>query len=122
MQDLRLAYVNVQVADLGRSVAFFRDAIGLPLAFSNVAHGYASFNTPGAGFALAQAPQGEIKGRHTGIGFMTEDLDAALAALAAKGVSFTRPPAREPWGGYMAVFADPDGNTYYLDQIDPQHG
>ncbi|MYE83616.1 MAG: hypothetical protein F4X36_17595 [Gammaproteobacteria bacterium] len=36
---------------------------------------------------------------------------------------FTRPPTREPWGGYMAIFADPDGNTYYLDQVpaDPVH-
>ena len=122
MTDLRLAYVNVPVADLNRSMAFFGDVVGLPLAFADAAHGYASFNTPGANFALAQAPEGEAVGRHTGIGFMVPDLDAAHAALLGKGVTFTRPPTREPWGGYMAVFADPDGNTYYLDQIDPEHG
>jgi len=53
---------------------------------------------------------------------MVDDLDVAHAALSDKGVRFTRPPTREPWGGYMAVFADPDGNTYYLDQTDPHHG
>ena len=122
MADLRLAYVNVPVANLNRSVAFFRDVVGLPLAFSDADHGYASFSTPGANFALAQVPEGEAVGGHTGIGFMVPDLDAAHAALLVKGVAFTRPPTREPWGGYMAIFADPDSNTYYLDQIDPEHG
>ena len=53
---------------------------------------------------------------------MVDDLDAAHAALAEKGVVFTRLPTREPWGGYMAVFADPDGNTYYLDQVPADDG
>jgi predicted enzyme related to lactoylglutathione lyase len=25
-------------------------------------------------------------------------------------------PSKQPWGGYMAMFADPDGNIFYLDQ------
>ena len=119
MANLRLSYVNVEVSNLDRSVAFFRDAVGLPLKFADGQFGYASFETPGAGFALAQSPEGSVVGRHTGIGFMVEDLDAAHEELVAAGVDFTRPPTKEPWGGYMAVFADPDGNTFYLDQIDP---
>ena len=64
-------------------------------------------------------PSGSAK--NTGIGFTVADLDAAHADLAARGVTFTRPPTREPWGGYMAIFADPDGHTYYLDQVDADH-
>jgi len=26
-------------------------------------------------------------------------------------------PSKQPWGGFMAMFADPDGNTFYLDEI-----
>lgn len=122
MSETRLAYVNVTVSDVDRSVAFFRDTVGLPLDFADAQFGYASFATPGARFAVVQSPEGEAEGRHTGVGFVVDDLDAAHAALAEKGVVFTRPPTREPWGGYMAIFADPDGNTYYLDQVPADHG
>jgi predicted enzyme related to lactoylglutathione lyase len=27
------------------------------------------------------------------------------------------PPKEQPWGGLMALFTDPDGNVFYLDQI-----
>lgn len=122
MSEPRLGYVNVTVSDFDRAVAFFRDTIGLPLNFADAEFGYASFATRGAAFAVVQAPEGEEVGRHTGVGFVVDDLDAAHAALAEKGVAFPRPPTREPWGGYMAVFADPDGNTYYLDQVPADHG
>jgi predicted enzyme related to lactoylglutathione lyase len=26
-------------------------------------------------------------------------------------------PTRQPWGGYMALLEDPDGNRFYLDQV-----
>ena len=122
MTETRLAYVNVTVSDFERAVAFFRDVIGLPFNFADAEFGYASFATKGAAFAVVQAPEGEAVGRHTGVGFAVDDLDAAHAALVEEGVEFPRPPTREPWGGYMAVFADPDGNTYYLDQVSAAHG
>lgn len=115
MTQPRVAYVTVAVSDLDRAVAFFRDRVGLVLKFSDADFGYAEFDTPGAGFAVARDP--ERAGRHTGIGFAVEDLDTAHARLSDAGVEFTRPPTREPWGGYMAIFADPDGNTFYLDQV-----
>ena len=42
-------------------------------------------------------------------------MDAAYEELKAKGVIFTMAPAKQPWGGYMGLFADPDGNEFYLD-------
>ena len=32
---------------------------------------------------------------------------------------FTAAPERQPWGGFMALFADPDGNVFYLDELPP---
>ena len=55
-----------------------------------------------------------------GIGFVVADVDAAYRELEGKGVTFTLKPARQPWGGYMGMFADPDGNVFYLDQAPPQ--
>ncbi|MDZ7727554.1 MAG: VOC family protein [Dehalococcoidia bacterium] len=48
------------------------------------------------------------------LNFGVEDIDAVYERLTAAGVSFTRPPSREPWGGKVATFHDPDGNTLQL--------
>lgn len=42
------------------------------------------------------------------------DIHAVAERLRAQGVAFTRPPEQEPWGGWVATFADPDGNTLQL--------
>ena len=46
-----------------------------------------------------------------------EAVSTPHARLAAAGVTFTRPPELEPWGGRIATFADPDGNTLQLMQL-----
>ena len=43
-----------------------------------------------------------------------DDIHAVAARLASNGVDFARPPEQEPWGGWVATFHDPDGNTLQL--------
>lgn len=113
----RIGYINLHVRDVGREVAFFRDVVGLELQFSDESFHYARFDGGGVGFAVAgggeDAPSGPD--RLTGIGFVVEDVDAACAEMKAKGARFTMEPSKQPWGGYMAMFADPEGNVFYLD-------
>lgn len=45
-----------------------------------------------------------------------DDIHEAHAALVDAGVEFSRPPEQESWGGWIATFADPDGNTLQLMQ------
>jgi len=33
-----------------------------------------------------------------------------------KGVNFVEAPKKQYWGGYAAIFADPDENLFYLVQ------
>jgi predicted enzyme related to lactoylglutathione lyase len=118
----RLWYVNVYVTDFPRAVDFYANTLGLPLAMREDSHGYASFATDGAGFAVARVdPENPehraLVGRHTGIGLGVADLDASYRELDRKGVKFTMPPQRQPWGGYMAMIADPEGNILVLDQL-----
>ena len=42
------------------------------------------------------------------------DVAATHADLAAKGVAFTSPPEKQFWGGSLAHFTDPAGNTLTL--------
>ncbi len=122
MQTLELAYVNVYVTDLARSVEFFEKTLGLGLQFSDAKFGYASLDAGPVRMGLAQVdpedPESrKLVGRQTGLGFGVRDVEAAHRELLARGVPFPMKPARQPWGGFMGLFADPDGNVFYLDQI-----
>ena len=119
---MKLWYVNLFVSDFEQALAFYEGALGFTAATRDPAFGYASFRTADALFAIVQADDDTLVGRHTGIGFGVEDLVASHRDLAAKGVAFVMPPEKQPWGGFMAMFRDPDGNTFYLDQLDDRHG
>jgi len=121
---MKIGYVNVFVSDLGRAIGFYRDTLGLALQHAAEEHGYASFQAGAVslGLAVPGEDQGELVGRHTGVGFAVADLEAEHARLAGEGVAFTMPPSRQPWGGFMATFTDPDGNVYYLDEVAAAHG
>ncbi len=122
MTSPQLWYVNVFVRDLKRAVEFYRDTLGLPLQFQEERFGYAAFAPEGVRFGVARvdgsaAESQALLGRHTGIGWGVPDLNAAYEDLKAKGVLFTMVPTKQPWGGFMATFAGPDGNLFYLDQL-----
>ena len=121
---MQISYVNVFVSDLARAVQFYERSLGLSLQFSSPEHGYASFSAGGLrlGIAVPGPDQKELIGRHTGVGLEVADLEAEHARLSELGVNFTMPPTRQPWGGFMALVADPDGNVFYLDQISAAHG
>ena len=120
---MKIAYVNVNVSSLSRAVEFYRDTLGLALAFSDENHGYASFSAGpiSLGLAVVGEDHGELLGQHTGIGFNTADLVADHKRLSELGVVFTMEPSRQPWGGFMALMADPDGNVFYLDETAAAH-
>ena len=122
MQDAAIGYINLAVIDFERSVAFYRDVLGLPLLFIDEKFQFASFRAGAIRFAVVGGTDAkkmrESKGGgdvHAGIAFCVPDVDAAFSELFAKGVRFTMLPSKQPWGGYMALFADPDGNIFYLD-------
>jgi predicted enzyme related to lactoylglutathione lyase len=127
MSHLKIAYVNVHVSNFATSVAFYRDLLGLEQQFADEGFGYAAFSAGPVRLGIARidssdAEQRGLLGSHTGIGFRVEDLDATHRQLADRGVHFTMAPQKQPWGSFMAMFADPDGNQFYLDQVDPAHG
>ena len=122
MQASRIWYVNVFVTDLARAVDFYTTKLGIPLRFQDEKFGYASFATEGAGFAIARVDpkdpgQASLAGRHTGVAFGVPDLEKAHAELRSRGVEFTMPPTKQPWGGVLATFRDPEGNVFYLDEL-----
>lgn len=118
-----LHQVAVPSSDLARSLAFYRDVLGLPLI--------AQFSPPGlAFFALGSArllvdAAGESKHTAGVLYFRVADIHTAAAELRARGVALDSEPHRihadaagtfgaageEEW---MAFFRDPDGNVLAL--------
>ena len=115
MSKLSIGYINVFVSNFSASLAFYRDVLGLEPDRTDEDWGYASFNAGPISFAIAKANEPELFGRHTGIGFVVDDIDASYETLRAAGVQFEMPPTKQPWGGTLALFKDPDGNIFYLD-------
>jgi uncharacterized glyoxalase superfamily protein PhnB len=117
--DWKIGYVIVGVKDLDRAIEFYRDTVGFAFVHAAPEFHFAEFRVGDRRFSLAGASGGggtHKVGGNTGIGFVVADVDAVYRQLSAKGVDFTLKPARQPWGGYMGMFADPDGNVFYLDQ------
>ena len=51
------------------------------------------------------------------INLSVTDIRAVHDRLVRAGIVFTRAPEREEWGGWVATFADPDGNVLQLMQL-----
>ena len=116
---MHIGYVNVFVSDFDRAIDFYQNKVGLTPVQADAQFGYASFQAGAISFGIAVTDDSALVGRHTGIGFMVDDIDAAYAELLASGVEFSQAPTKQPWGGTLALFQDPDGNHYYLDPGHP---
>jgi lactoylglutathione lyase len=112
----RVGYVILFVADLERSVAFYRDVVGLPFRLQG--DGYVEFATQGAKFGLydrnrleeltGQGP--EPPDRPGGeVVLLVEDVDAEAARLRAAGAAILSGPLDRAWGHRTVHVLDPDG-------------
>jgi methylmalonyl-CoA/ethylmalonyl-CoA epimerase len=105
------------VSDVPRSVAFYRDALGLKLLFE-APPGLAFFDCAGIRFMLSQ-PEGDFKpGSSAVIYFRISGIEETQKVLKSRGVPFVddphliaRMPDHELW---MCFFKDPDGHTLAL--------
>ena len=116
IQFKQLDYVIAYVSDMQRSVAFYRDTLGLTLKFTSP--GWTEFVTGTTTIALhvvgdggekATTPPSLPPAGQAQIGFMVDDLEATYEALKAKDVFFSLPPKTQNSGARLAVFHDPDG-------------
>ena len=117
----KVDYAMVNVSDMGRSVAFYRDVLGFPLKFESP--GWSELQTGDTTVALhlagppAGRPPAEPMAGTCSLGFSVEDLDAAHRELTRRGARFTVPPTEQKDEGIrLAVCVDPDGLPISLAQ------
>ena len=117
----KLRYALVFVSDMGRSVAFYRDVLGWPLTCRSPER--TELAGEGTTLALhhasrpsgAAAVQGEIAGRCQ-LGFWVEDVEAFHQDMVARGTLCIQPPTEDASGAKLAVYADPDGLPFSVEE------
>ena len=113
------AHAVVAVSDFDRAMGFYRDTVGLTPTQENA--GATTFALGGGTLLDVYASQFAGTAKSTSVHLEVTDLDAAMAELRRRGVSFedydmgelstTNGVAEGPGGIRSAWFKDPDGNT-----------
>lgn len=125
----RITLLTLGVADLERSVCFYRDGLGLPtegIIGREFEHGAVAFFPLAGGLKLAlwaQAdlafdtglPQKPISPTSFALAHNVsrrEEVDAVMAAVGAAGATIVKRPQDTFYGGYAGYFQDPDGHLW----------
>jgi catechol 2,3-dioxygenase-like lactoylglutathione lyase family enzyme len=112
-----IGQIHVSVTDVDRSVAFYRDVLGIPFLFRVPGQPMAFFDCDGVRLYLGVPESEDFRSRGV-LYFTVDDIDEAHRALAERGVSFRDAPhlvhRTEDAELHMAFFNDPDGNNLAL--------
>ncbi len=106
------------VSDMGRSVPFYRDAVGLPLRYPQESADWAKefwvvFDAGGFELALHRDGPAEQAEGAPALKFIVVDLDAAHTDLRSRGV--VPGDIEEPHPGVRHFsFRDPDGQVWFV--------
>jgi catechol 2,3-dioxygenase-like lactoylglutathione lyase family enzyme len=135
--DPRVDVITLAVADLQRSLDFYRDGLGLEspgivgTEFTGdevtPAGAVAMFRLEGGSILslyprteLAKdgnVPPGPAQSGEFSIGQLVasrDEVDAVMAQAEAAGATLTDPPHERPWGIYSGYFRDPDGHLWEI--------
>lgn len=107
----------IAVSDYARSLAWYRDVLGLAIVFELESWGWAQLQSPVSGLLVGIGQSEEVKkGGGATLTFTVEDIEAARAYLEAEGVSFDGEISQVEDMVRLTTFYDLDGNALMLAQ------
>jgi len=118
--DMRIEVVFLGVTDVDRAKSFYVDQVGFHPDHDQTVHEglrFVQLTPPGSacsvafGEGLTEMPPGAQQG----VMMVVEDVAAQRDRLVANGVDASEVDV-QPWGSFV-TFADPDGNTWSLQQL-----
>ena len=121
--QMKLEVVPLPVTDVDRAKAFYVDQVGFVADHDHrVSDGlrFVQLTPPGSACSVVLG-EGVVEmapGSQKGVMMVIEDADAARAELLSRGVEASEVDS-QPWGRFV-YFADPDGNTWALQQLPPR--
>jgi lactoylglutathione lyase len=117
--------ITLFVEDLPRSKSFYQDVFGLPVVFEDENSAVFRFENISINLLKVPAAHGliapaAVAGREAGSRLQftihVDDVDAACADLARRGVTLLNGPINRPWGARTASFTDPSGHIWEIAQ------
>lgn len=112
-----LAQVALTVKDIDRATAFYRDVLGLPFLFA-APPGLAFFQAGATRLMLSAPSEGDGAGSHGILYYRVADIQAAFAAISARGAAVKASPQMIAKVGdkavWLAAVEDPDGHVVGL--------
>ena len=124
-----ISVITLGVADLARSLVFYRDGLGLPtegIVGTEFEDGAVAFFKMNRNLVLALFPRTSLaKDANVSVGPASatefslahnvaskEEVDAAIAQAVEAGGTVTDPAKERFWGGYRGYFRDLDGHLW----------
>lgn len=120
--EFRLEVVPVPVSDVDRSIAFYRDNAGFTLDHDHQVSPelrFVQLTPPGSacsiimGTGIVDSAPGSLRG----LQLVVADIHAARTELVGRGVNVSAVTSGP--GGSFVFFADPDGNTWTVQDPRP---
>ena len=118
--EMRIELVPIPVTDVDRAKSFYVDKVGFNADHDHIVSPelrFVQLTPPGSacsvvlGLGITDMPPGSQRG----VQMVVADAAAARAELAGRGVEVSEVDD-QPWGKFV-YFADPDGNTWSLQEI-----
>ncbi len=125
----RITVITIGVDDLEKSLAFYRDGLGLPtqgIFGKEFEYGAVAFFDLNAGVKLAIWPRASIA-RDTNLPVGSpnpteltlghnvasmQEVDTVIEQAGKAGAMIVKPAQQTFWGGYAGYFQDPDGHLW----------
>lgn len=115
----KLTTIVLVVKDMDRSVAFYRDIVGLKVEMHTPYWSSLSAGNITLGLHPESAHAKAAPGMGCTFGFEVSDIHKVVGELKAKGVTVPMEP-RDDGFGWLAIFNDPDGYSVQLVQLTAQ--
>ena len=112
-------FVGIPVRDQSRALAFYTERLGFEVATDQQFDAKQRWIELRIGNSATRIVLFTPEGHEDRIGtffngsLACDDVEATYRQLRERGVEFTQPPAKQPWGTY-ATFKDSEGNSFVL--------
>jgi catechol 2,3-dioxygenase-like lactoylglutathione lyase family enzyme len=130
--DYKLELIVIPVTDMDRAKAFYSERVGFRVDVDHRAgedFRVIQLTPPGSACSITLMRNADRAGAVQGLHLVVEDVEAAQADLASKGLEISEPyhygpqgqtpgldPERRTYGSF-ASFSDPDGNGWLLQEV-----